>query len=629
MAIGAILLTLVDIWLGLVFPLPGAMRALESGPLIALTTIASVTLFLGPGLALIHLGLIGRRWGLGLAIVPGILLTAAIGLLAWVLAGHVHPHRTVAVATTLVAVALLVTAAAPGRRRGLDGADWAALALILLVLLFGVARGTYSLGPAGDLYGGTISQTLEASNRSDSRISYLIPELVANGRPPYGSNAVYQLFRPFRFSSRGPISGLAASPIVLNAGAHPQVGFPESPWEPFDQQGFAAYRVAMEVMAALALLTAYSLARMLAGSRTALFALLLVATTPFVVHDVYFTWPKLLAAALVLLSAQAVLGRRPLLAGVFVGIGYLVHPLALTLLPGLLLLWLVVAYRNRAWRRKVVWSGAGVLATLCVAVAFYVGWQLVNGRHAAQSHEFLPTIIGAGRQQPAKSLASWASFRADSLLSTLVPLYVLIVHYHDPQFGPVIPPGQPIVLFFEQYWTSLPFAVGILFSPLYVYGLVRAFRRDWMVVTATVIVPFVAFLIYWGDADTGLMREGLHAWFLGTLVIYALTRRSGRHWPVVLERVLLVTRVIEMLLLALLPTVWTSGKLYDPAFRSTDVVSLAFMILSAAGLVAAVFLVTLPRGQRRRGELAASGGAKDPAPAAGERRLPPLEVPGG
>lgn len=607
LAVAGCLVTLVDVAIGLVRPLPSHLDPTVSIALVLLTLIASVTLFLGPGLALIHLGLLHRRWGLGLAVIPGILLMAAGGLLAWFLAGHLNPHLTVAGCATLVDLAVLVAAVLPGRGRGFARADWAALVLVMLVLLFGVARGTYSMGPAGDLYGGTISQTLEASNRSDSRISYLTVGLVANGRAPYSSRATKELYAPYSFSSRGPLPGLAATPIVLISGAVVPLGAPPDPWQPFDRQGFAAYRIAMETMAALSLLVVYSLGRLLGGQRTALFALLLVATTPFVVHEVYFTWPKLLAAALVLLSAQALLLRRPALAGVFLGIGYLAHPLALTTLPGLLLLWLIVVRRDRHRQHKVRWGTVGALGTLGGAALFFAAWQLVNWHHAAQSAEFLPAATAAGIEYPAKSLAVWTAWRVNSLASTVVPMFVYFAHAHDPGVNPVFVPGQPIVLFFEQYWTSLPFAVGILFFPLYLYGLARAFWRDWQVVTATVLVPFFAFLVYWGAEDTGLMREGLHAWLLGSLLVYAWVRRSARRWPVSLERVLLATRVVETVLLALLPTILTNHHLVDPEFQVTDTASLVVMLVCALGLLAAVFVLARPPRRRRLGTARAGG----------------------
>ena len=96
-----------------------------------------------------------------------------------------------------------------------------------------------------------------------------------------------------------------------------------------------AYRLAMMSFAAIAFLALWDLVRRLAGRRGAYFAVLLAATTPFLVHEVWFTWPKMVAAAMVLLAAICVIQRRPLQGGLLVGFGYLMHPGALLAVPTL------------------------------------------------------------------------------------------------------------------------------------------------------------------------------------------------------------------------------------------------------------------------------------------------------
>ena len=72
----------------------------------------------------------------------------------------------------------------------------------------------------------------------------------------------------------------------------------------------------------------------------------IVATTPFVVHDTFFTWPKLLTAAVVLAAAHLILRKQRVLAGGVVGIAYLIHPLALLSLPVLALFAIVLDWRS-------------------------------------------------------------------------------------------------------------------------------------------------------------------------------------------------------------------------------------------------------------------------------------------
>ena len=157
--------------------------------------------------------------------------------------------------------------------------------------------------------------------------------------------------------ARGPLSGLAAAPVVLASGGRPPVGLPDTPWVPFDRQGFAAYRVAMIVFALWAVLALVSFTTRLAGRRAAHVALGLAATTPFIVHETWFTWPKLLTAALCLLALQEALdpdhaGR----AGALLGLAYLVHPLALFSVPPLLLLFCLRSPSLRSPSRRPVRS---------------------------------------------------------------------------------------------------------------------------------------------------------------------------------------------------------------------------------------------------------------------------------
>jgi hypothetical protein len=129
-------------------------------------------------------------------------------------------------------------------RRLLDQQERRVLLVVGCVLGLAIGRSLWSLGPQGELYASTISRTLEVGDRSDSRISFEVTQLVARGEGPY-SPLARSLFRPYNFSSRGPLPGLAASPVVLLAGGRPPAQRPDNPWLPFDPQGFMAYRLAM------------------------------------------------------------------------------------------------------------------------------------------------------------------------------------------------------------------------------------------------------------------------------------------------------------------------------------------------------------------------------------------------
>ena len=141
----------------------------------------------------------------------------------------------------------------------------------------------------------------------------------------------------------------------------------------------------------------------------------------------------------------------------------------------------------------------------------------------------------------------------------------------------------------------MPFGLGITFFPMLLSSLWRALRKWTWAVTVTVVVPFLAFAVYWGGASTGLLREGLHVWVLTLLVVVAAEQRS-RGFPWLrsrLLRALLGLRALEVLLVAVVPTVWTVQRLWSTQFPVTDVVAVVAMVALSAGLGACVWRTTL------------------------------------
>jgi hypothetical protein len=570
---------------------------------VVLTTALVVVLVLGPGIAW-RAGGPARRLELGFVPVPGLALLAATGVLAWALAGAVPPRAVCALVVVPVLCSLLAGALRGGSSELLTRDERWALVVCASVLGIATARTLWSLDPVGDLMGGTIYRTLEVGDRVDSRISFAIVQLIAHGASPFGSLA-HTYFSPYDFSARGPLAGLAAAPSVLLAGGRPPSGLPAHPWLPFDPQGFMAYRLAMMTFAGTALLSLWTLTRRLAGIRSARLALLLAATTPFVVHEVWFTWPKLLAASFVLLAAVSLIDGRPLVAGMLVGVGYLAHPLALLSLPtlGLIALWPLT---GTCWRRPRVRAGLYLFAGVA---AWMLAWRLANGAHYKQS-DFFHYVTEAGRHRefadqllralgghPASiTLAQWLSDRLVSIANTLVPMRLFFLSAHDPSLNvvtqcyPLCAGHSPAVEhFFFQYWNTLPFGVGIAFFPLLVAGVWRALRRWKWPVFVAVILPFAVFAVYWGDASTGLLREGLHVTVLTLLVVVAVEQASRRFpWlrstPI---RALLSLRSVEVLFVAVIPAVATTHHLYSPGFRVTDIVAL----LAMTGLCIALSVV--------------------------------------
>jgi hypothetical protein len=602
--------------LGLAVQLPatGATGTRQQGlDLIRVLTAAAlgVVLVLGPGLAL-RTAPARRRLDLGFVPLPGLALLALTGCLAWALAPQVSPRAICILVVIPVLAWLLVSIlrAPPGSI--LDDEERHALLIVFGALGIAMARALWSLGPVGELSGGTSYRTMEVGDRSDSRLAFGVVQLVAHGTSPFGALA-RSYFQGYTFSDRGPLSGLASAPIVLLTGGHPPAGGGPSAWSPFDAQGFMSYRLAMMTFASTSFLALWTLTRHLAGARAARLALLLAATTPFLVHEIWFTWPKLLAASMVLLAALSLIDGHPLRAGLLVGIGYLVHPLALLSLPalGLVALWPLTGAR---WDRPQLRGAVLLLGGVAVAL---VGWRLVNGSHYTQSNFFSylteagrtdalhrGLLRGLGAHPPPATLGAWLSDRAVSVANTLVPLRLFLLSANDQSINtaaqacfPFCTGGSPpVVHFFFQYWTTVPFGFGILFLPLLLQSLWRATRRWLWPVVVAVVVPFVVFALYWGDASTGLLREGLHTWVLTILVVVAAEQQRERFvWlrkaPI---RMLLTLRSVEVLLVATLPTILTRHRLYAGQFQLTDIVAVLAMITLCGVLARAIWRERAP-----------------------------------
>lgn len=590
------------------------------------TAALSVVLIFGPGVA-IRARHPDRLRQIGFLALPGLAVLTVTACVAWILARSVDPRAVCTVLLAPVVTWLFVSVWRAGDTQIFTSDERRVLAIVAAVLGVAVARSLWSLGPTGELLGGTTFRTLEVSERSDSAIPFRIVQLIAHGQSPYGATA-HSYFGGFTFSDRGPISGLASAPIVFLSGGHPPAASSGGPWSPFDAQGFMSYRLAMMTLASTAFTALWTLARQLGGVRIARFALLLAATTPFLVHEVWFTWPKLLAATLVLLSATSLLQNRPFSAGLLLGIGYLVHPLALFSLPALVFVAVVPptchSGRDRpavaSWRQPPTMSVSTPIPTQSWAVVrlmaglaiFLIGWRLVNGAHYTQTsflhyltasgskNLFLAEVARAhGGHPPPPSLSAWSSDRLISLANTLLPFRVLLLSSQDLNgtcgLGCTLHTSI-VVKFFLQYWVALPFAMGIAFLPLWTASLWRATTRWPWVIAGTVFVPFACFLVYWGGASTGLLREGLQPWVLTLLIVAALEQgHSSRPWLARTgTRVLLVVRALEVLLLAMLPTLATRHHLIASQFAVTDLVAVIAMVALVGWLGVSVWHEPLP-----------------------------------
>ncbi len=186
---------------------------------IVIAAGAGVCFLLGPGLVWRQVHREGVIRNTAFVWIPGALYLLIAATIAWGLAGTVDPATTCALLVLPVPIAVL-WCAPRWRSHLIPTGERTALVLFLFVFTIGLGVSTWSVGPEGELYGGTISRTLEAGPRSDSRISYNVIALLAHGDAPYGTQGV-AYYAPYNFYARGPIAGLAAGAVVMSGGASP------------------------------------------------------------------------------------------------------------------------------------------------------------------------------------------------------------------------------------------------------------------------------------------------------------------------------------------------------------------------------------------------------------------------
>lgn len=564
---------------------PGLGRELLDLIRVLATSALAITLLLGPGLLLRAKG---RSLRLAFLPLPGLALLALTAGIAWIAAAEIEPRLACFVILAPVLGLMGALLGLGPEEDLLDRDEKRMLLLVSLGLGLAIGRSLWSLGPEGELFEGSISHTIVAEGRPDSRISYFIPQLVNTGSHPYsaGSDA---LFAPYNFSSRGPLPGLATTPIVLMSGASPEIAAPEQPWQPFDPQGFMAFRLAMVTFGITVLLSLWELVRVLAGRRAARFAVLLGIGTPFIFADLWFTWPKLLAASFVLLGAVFLFERKPLRSGLAVGVGYLMHPSALIGLAALvpLALW---PLQGANWRRPRLLPAALIVLG---AGVFLVFWRLVNGDHYLQEGFF--EYVYMAYPNPHPPLGDWLYFRANSLADTYVPLYLPVFQGDDISINAFGGGSPAVVHYFFQPWTSFPFAFAIVFLPMLLSSLWKAFRRWTWPVTAAILIPAAAFTVYWGASRSGMLREGMQSWVLAVLAVVAVQQAAaGFPWlrskPC---RAILSLRGLEVLALAVGATVGTRGlSVVRGGFGLVDLTAVATVVAFSLAIVWVVWLET-------------------------------------
>jgi hypothetical protein len=518
--------------------------------------------------------------------VSGPLVLAAIGLTAW-LAGDLWAPRLICrgAALLLIGSGLVWTLRQPADLR-LSAHESRALLIALLLVLVASGRSIHSLGVQGELYRGTVTRTLAADGRSDTRVPFLIPINVENHWNPFAPES-QAFYSPYTFTSRGPLVGLAATPAVLIWARTPMrtIGQMDRPFDPIDRYGYMQYRFSVIVFSALAVIPFFVA---LDGTQLALAGTAIYALSPFVIHEVYFTWTKQATVPLVLSAFCLVMARHPGSAGLLTGFAYLAHPSAA--FAGLALVPLLVGIRrdpdwsfscSRILRFSSWWHGRRDVAIFAIGAASVLVLWFIYSYDKPNPAGFLSYAHQADGRQ-AESIQQWLSSRVHSLASTLVPLYSPLMFSSHPSLLPVFERPLGIVTFFTQYFYTLPAGVGFAWFVWRFRQLGRSLRRGKGVAVVMIGLPTVGFWIQWGATVTGLLREGLHIPLAFLMLVWL------RFTPVadLSHRPLHIARAIELLIFIWLPTIVSHRAVVNRRLLATDLLGLCVTITAVILLTA-------------------------------------------
>jgi hypothetical protein len=213
----------------------------------------------------------------------------------------------------------------------------------------------------------------------------------------------------------------------------------------------------------------------------------------------------------------------------------------------------------------------------------YGAWNIANSGHTV---DYFSSYLFSADGRGQVGFGTWLDSRFHSLANTLVPFRLYLADGNSVWVNAFGTRSPAVVRFSASYTATLPFAVGLVYFPVFLYGLARFARRAAGLFVAAVVAPLLGFLVYWGANTSGLIREGLQFPFV-IAILAAFVGHSvmcpNRQWDRIV-RIAATARAVEVLFMVMVPTIATMGLVGGRLFVVTDVLAIALMIGGVLGL---------------------------------------------
>ena len=463
--------------------------------------------------------LAGRRIDLALMPIPGILLLSLWGFISWWWPGGLS-FNVISIFYAVLVIIILVGIFIFKFRPCATIEDKIVLSIVALIFVQAITVGINPL-PVGQEYnsGGAQPGRMIASP-PDHGIPFDTARYFFAGLD--GKERSKEFFGELNVTSRGPLVPLGINALFnlfILKGGQESGGLNSIVGGPQHLASIYGW-----LLNSLVVFGVFQVCRAAEVKKTTLLvAISWVALAPVTIINVVYTWPKLLATYFILLAVSSIIFKRIFVAGIFMGLAWLSHPVGALALPAL---WLFVllypdGLQDKSYIARTEWLVGGCLIIMMPWI--YYKWSL------AAPDPFLKYVLGGGEGlKPAQTLTVWLETRWNNVIYTIIPFkFFFDGRMSTWLYGPL----NNGLRWFVQYAKELPGQLG--FSCFIVaYSALILFKKtsDSKAFLGTLIVFFITQIVFWGFSSDGLGRNSLEPLTVLLIVFSCIYYEKASDW---------------------------------------------------------------------------------------------------